>query len=227
MNKGLTAFLAFAGGAGISALVTWVLTKKYYQEKVNQALIKIHENAEKENLQQKARSDEDKSPEVQIVTAQNVSEPIEAISLENSFQKQAAKVAQEKTNQVNYTKMLKELNYTPHAEEDEDDDYISEYPYLITPEMPPYGQKEDSDGNPYTKITLMYYEDGVIADTADEIIDDVDDVIGSESLRHFGDYPNKDCIYVRNDRMHADFEVCMSKLTWEGDILSMKPYLRS
>lgn len=227
MNKGLAAFLAFAGGAGAGSFITWVVTKKKYQQKLNEAVKKMRETADQNPPKEEEQTNQNETAEVveaKPETTAAVSQNQNNISLENDLQKQAAKIAREKPNIINYTKMIKELEYVPQNESKET--YYSEYPYLITGDMIPFGEKEDSEGNPYDKVTLMYYEDGVIADTADEIIDDVNDTIGTENLSHFGDFPNKDCIYVRNDRLQIDFEVCMSNLSWEMDVLEMKPYLR-
>ena len=227
MQNKLTSFLFFAGGAGIGSLITWFVTKKKYQQKLDEAVVKMHETLNTQNVNEPKEEEvivepAKEEPEVTKTIAQNQNN----LSLENDLQKRAAEINREKPNVINYNKMVKDLNYIQNAESN-DGEYYSEYPYLIKDGMTPYGEKEDADGNPYDKITLMYYEDGVIADTADEIIDDIDDTIGTENLSHFGDYPNKDCIYVRNDRLQADFMVCMSNLTWEVDILGMKPYLRN
>lgn len=230
MNKTLTALLAFAGGAGIGSLVTWIFAKNKYQKLVNEAVIKVHETAdvreESEKEQEAVVEEQNNEPEHEEVIIHSLETvKTEPGKLENDLQKKAAEVAREKPNIIDYTKMIKELKYIPTPEANEDEFY-SEYPYLITDDMTPFGEKEDSEGNPYDTITLIYYEDGVIADTTDEIIDDVNNVIGTDSLAHFGDFPNKDSIYVRNDRLRADFEVCMSALSWEDDVLVRKPYLR-
>ena len=224
MNKTLTAFLAFAGGAGIGSLVTWIFARNKYQKLVNAAVTKIHETAIQGPVESKeSEVKEEPVAETPDETVQTVK--TEPQKLENELQKKAAEVAREKPNIIDYTKMIKEQKYVPTPPSDSEE-YYSDYPYLITDDMTPFGEKEDSEGNPYDTITLIYYEDGVIADTTDEIIDDVNETIGTDSLSHFGDFQNKDSIYVRNDRLRADFEVCMSNLSWGDDILTRKPYLR-
>lgn len=73
--------------------------------------------------------------------------------------------------------------------------------YIIPPDE--YGMEED-----YETITLTCYADDYVTDDADELIDDVDDIIGSESLKHFGQYED-DCVLVRNDKLKIDYEICL------------------
>ena len=72
-------------------------------------------------------------------------------------------------------------------------------PYIIPP--------EEFDQNPdYEKITLTMYSDGVLTDEYDEVIEDVDDTVGKDSLNHFGEYED-DCVYVRDERTDRDYEI--------------------
>ena len=77
-------------------------------------------------------------------------------------------------------------------------------PYVIRPDE--YGQFSD-----YLTFELTYYDDGVLADDTDEVVDDIDGVIGYESLKHFGEYDEEDpdILHVRNDRLKADYEIAM------------------
>lgn len=77
-------------------------------------------------------------------------------------------------------------------------------PYVIRPDE--YGQFYD-----YATFELTYYDDGVLADDTDEIIEDIDDVIGYDSLKHFGEFEeDPDIVHVRNDRLKSDYEIAMS-----------------
>ena len=238
MKKGFIAVLSFAAGAIAGAAASWIFAAKKYQKLVDEAVKTVHETAVIEPIadahqKEETPKQEEPTPEIQVTEEVKpepaqaepvVSVSVDKMSLENNFQKQAAKVAREKPDIINYNKMLKDLNYKQDTEENTEE--FSEYPYLILGDKIPYGKKNDANGVPYDTITLIYYEDGVVADTSYEIIDDVDRTIGNESLTHFGDFPNKGSIFVRNDRLKTDFEVCMSQLTWEGDILERMPYLR-
>ena len=42
-----------------------------------------------------------------------------------------------------------------------------------------------------------------------------DDVVGMESLTHFGEYED-DSVFVRNDRLKCDYEILMDERTYSG-----------
>lgn len=89
-----------------------------------------------------------------------------------------------------------------------------EKPYVIAPDE--FG---DCD---YRTISLTYYEDKVLADDMDNIIDDVDDVVGLSSLDTFGQYED-DTVFVRNDRCRCDYEICLDSRTY-SDVTGISPH---
>lgn len=90
-------------------------------------------------------------------------------------------------------------------------------PYVISPE-----EYEDEAFDDFEKITLSYYADQIIADDDDVVMENVDDVIGYDSLTHFGEYED-DCVLVRNERLKCDYEICLCKEKYT-DILADRPY---
>ena len=48
-----------------------------------------------------------------------------------------------------------------------------------------------------------------MADDNDELVDDVEETVGSDSLNHFGEY-EYDLVFVRNDRLKCDYEILLS-----------------
>ena len=94
-----------------------------------------------------------------------------------------------------YAKIIKENGY--ENEEKEDDDEVSK-PVVISP--------EDLYDVDYPVVTLIYYADGVLTDDNDNIIEDMDDIVGEESLNTFGEYED-DTVYVRNDRTKCNYEI--------------------
>lgn len=93
-------------------------------------------------------------------------------------------------------------NYNTESNNDkEEEDNIMDMPYLISPE-----EFADSD---YETASLWYFADGILTDEQYNIIEDVDETVGYESLEHFGDYSDDpDTVYVRNDYLEVDYEIC-------------------
>ena len=72
-------------------------------------------------------------------------------------------------------------------------------PYVISP--------ADFDTlDDYEAYSLTYYEDGVLTDEQDNPVEDIDAMIGRDSLNHFGEYED-DSVHVRNDALQCDFEI--------------------
>lgn len=78
---------------------------------------------------------------------------------------------------------------------------VKKKPYVISPDE--FGMLDE-----YDDITLTYYADGVLIDDGGEVIKNIDEVVGKESLKHFGDYAgDEDSVYVRNDAKKTDYEI--------------------
>lgn len=114
-----------------------------------------------------------------------------------------------------YRDKVLELEYAPPTE----GTVKTNGPKVISPED--FGSQEN-----YDEINLTYYIDGTLTDDADRVMDDaeIEDTVGRESLRHFGDYED-DSVHVRNDRLKADYEILKDPRSY-GEVLREKPYLR-
>lgn len=106
---------------------------------------------------------------------------------------------------------IKNLGYTAEQEDD-----FKNYPYVI----PPY-EFGEKDG--YQCITLTYYSDKILTDDDDRIIHNVEEIVGLESLNHFGEY-EPDVVYVRNDIQKCDYEILADYGTY-ADLVERKPYI--
>lgn len=107
-----------------------------------------------------------------------------------------------------YAEKLKEMKYANDlamAEKEKkgvtDADMNKNEPYVISPEE--FGEL---DG--YDAVSLNYFADGVLTDDWDNEIEDVDDMVGLDSLNHFGEYED-DSVFVRNDRDKVDYEILL------------------
>lgn len=99
---------------------------------------------------------------------------------------------------IRYNKIVKDSGYSGPEEEKEESDV--DKPYIIP-------ESEFSELEGYNVETLYYYEDGVLTDDQNNIIDDVDDIVGEETLSEFEENEDCDSIYVRNDKLKCDYEI--------------------
>ena len=98
-----------------------------------------------------------------------------------------------------YAEQLKKNGYTRYSDLSADDGGVSDKqtkPYVIPPEQ--FGDNE---------------ADGVLADENDEVIEDVEDAVGIDSLNHFGEYED-DSVFVRNDARKCDYEILLDQRTY-------------
>ena len=75
-------------------------------------------------------------------------------------------------------------------------------PYVISP-------AEFGNDETYETETLFYYNDGILADSDNNMIEDIESCIGYESLKHFGEHGVDDTVYVRNPEAMFDYEVLL------------------
>lgn len=189
MNNVLTKTIIFAAGAAIGSAVTWKLLKTKYEEIANEEIRSVKETFSR-----------------RLETLESESKKMAAIGekLTEGFKdglKEGSEPVKNSVNKVvnNYEQLISNLGYK--GEEGEDEEMKIEKPYVIAPD-------EFGDMVEYDTVSLTYYEDGVLTDEMDEIIEDVDSIVGVESLTHFGEYED-DSVFVRNDRLKTDYEILL------------------
>lgn len=79
-------------------------------------------------------------------------------------------------------------------------------PYVISPDD--FGSTFE-----YDCVDLVYYADGVLVDENDQVVEDVEDLIGDEALEHIGEY-EPDAVHVRNDEKRCDYEILVDERKW-------------
>lgn len=106
-------------------------------------------------------------------------------------------------------KVVKPTEYYPPLPE-RMDEISAGRPYVISVD-------EFMNDNPeYDKTTITYFEgDDTLCDEREEIVPDVEGVITTDALAHFGNMSNdRNVVYVRNDRISTDFEIIRDKRNW-------------
>ena len=189
MNNKLSCLCAFILGSAIGAAVTWKVTKTKYERIANEEIDSVKETyfkKKKEALETMESLNEELKDEI----------------------KRTRMVTEEKPNIMEYAAKLQKEGYTDYSNDDKSDETTDDTedvgfskPYIIYPE-------EFGELYGYSEISLTYYADGVLTDDVGEIIEDVDDIIGIDSLLHFGEYED-DSVFVRNDRLKCDYEILL------------------
>lgn len=138
-----------------------------------------------------------------------INEEIESVKKVYSIKKEEkiehSNALQEKPNILEYENKVKD--YTSFSKKEEETIKTKDIPYIITPDE--FGEFDD-----YSKIELTYFSDKILTDDNYDEIDDIDDVVGSDAVNHFGDY-EPDAVYVRNDSKQCDYVILLDTRTYE------------
>ena len=200
MNSTLKGVLIFVLGAAAGSLATWKLIEKKYKDiaqeeidSVKDTFSKMKKNEYPDKLEDYPDFEEFDDSDDSYDSDDEEPKPEQKIDRNN------------KPDIVEYAKILSETGYTNYAERQDKKEkkgvepVEDERPYVISPDE--FGEK---DG--YENVTLTYYADGVLTDYFDNVISNVDEVVGLDSLDHFGEYED-DVVFVRNEKMETDYEI--------------------
>lgn len=121
------------------------------------------------------------------------------------------------TEKEKYNAVVESLNYKQESSNKEGEKDMAEDAkvYVIPPES--FGEYE------FKGESLTYYADKVLVfDSTDEVVENVDEIVGRNSLETFGQYED-DSVFVRNENLKRDFEILLD-LRKYSDVVSKKPH---
>ena len=179
MYNKVAIFAAFTIGAAIGSVATWKIVTTKYDQIIQEEIDSVKEVFSR-------RENED----VLDMTENRNDEPIsdeEVIDFQSG-----------------YTDILKEEGYTKYSNKKGgvSNTKHTDAPYVISPDE--FGELED-----FETVSLTYYADGVLTDDMDIPINDVEGIVGIDSLTRFGEY-EADSVFVRNERLKGDYEILLS-----------------
>ena len=189
MNSKLLSFLAFVMGASVGSLATWKFVEKKYKQIAQEEIDSVKETyakMRKDDLEAKQADLEEAKAKLHSDASEKVETP--------EVKPEEVKEYEDVIARHNYTSYSNNIN-------GKGGDVMTDRPYIIPPED--FGDYPD-----YETISLTYYNDKVLTDEYNEIVDDIDDLIGEDSLNHFGEYED-DSVFVRNDALKVDYEILL------------------
>jgi hypothetical protein len=75
------------------------------------------------------------------------------------------------------------------------------------------------EGSFTTSVYTYYEEDEILSDERDEVVDNVDELVGLENLNRFGHgTDNKNILLVRNEALEVDIEITKSNGSYAADV---------
>ena len=195
MNK-VSVFAAFVLGAAAGSAATWFIVKKKYEQLAQEEIDSVKEAFSRRN---------------------SIEDGEEVETEEESSEEEDEEVPVTKLKTLKeFTEELRRSGYTNYSNADSLEE-TDERPHVITPEE--FGELEDQG---FQTISLTYYADQVLADDDDRVITNVDDIVGYDSLTHFGEYED-DSVFVRNEKLKCDYEILLDERTY-AQVLRAQPY---
>lgn len=185
MKNKAYAFLGFALGAAVGAIVTKYVLKDYYERITQEELESIRESFFP------PESDAAKESPLHAVKAEVMDE------------------SHNKPTLMEYAAIIRQERYgeDPGSDQKQDENLnADEAPYVISPE-------EFAANDEYEKNSLTYYSDGVLETDDEELVENVEELVGPDALSNFGVYED-DCVYVRDDAKQCDYEILLDERSY-------------
>lgn len=182
----------FSLGAAVGSIVTWKIVKTKYEQIAQEEIESVRE-----------------------VYASKVHKYDGPQQSDEPEAKETTDVDDTQLGVMEYVQLLQTQAYTEAIDYKKvKEEQMTMRPYVIAPED--FGEHDD-----YETISLTYYADGTLTDSTDEPIEDVESIVGEDSLHHFGEYED-DSVFVRNDRMRTDYEILADSRNY-SDVVSRGP----
>ena len=173
----LSKVLIFAAGAAVGATVMYKMIKDKYEQLAQEEI----DSVKKEFGIGVKKTEEPKEADKSIE--------------ENKNNKNTSSLSE-------YDNIIRSQRYTRYSageDVEEEEEVRVDKPYVIAPED--FDELDDYETN-----ELTYYSCGTLADDGDNIIDDVDEIVGNDFAEHFGEYED-DSVYIRNDALKCDYAI--------------------
>lgn len=191
MNKVITFIL----GAALGGIASYFITKKLIEKRIDgevESVVDMYEERLK-NIKE-VLTDEQKD-QLNIPYKNDDTEVKNDEEVKNNTDKEYNKITKNKKEV--YVDKVSELNYAKKEDLNNRDPYV-----LTDDEFGEFGNEE---------VTLIYYNDGILATEDDEPIEDPTELLGN-CLDMFDPYESM--IYIRNQEKEIDYVVLRSEKDW-------------
>lgn len=177
-------FAMFVTGSVVGSAATWQYTKKKYEQITQEEIESVKDTFSR------IKKEQEKNKELE--------EPADGCGYIID-----AKPTITEADRIDYSSIIKDNNYIKEKETVMN----NKSPYVITPDE--FGELDE-----YDTVSLVYYADKYLATYDGEIVEDIEETIGFESLNHFGEYED-DTVFVRNDVLKHDYEIMQDESNFE------------
>lgn len=203
MNNKVIGIIAFAAGAAVGSVATWKLVKTKYEQIAQEEIESIREVYFHNEEDEDEPDPDDEAPKMAEVRSYR--DLVGKTGYVNYSGNSLADDEVEAMVKEKAKAIVDECNDILEGSKTEEMKTYKNKPYVIHPDE--FGEKD------YNIVTLAYYKDGVVTTyNTGEVLsnDEVENLVGIESLSHFGEY-EEDTVFVRNDSRKIDYEILRSE----------------
>lgn len=183
MGDSVKNFIIFAAGAAIGSVITWNFVKAKYEQIANEEITSVKDTYAKK---------------LEEIRDHEIEEELGEDDEDDFYEKDTDEEEFSEGDMENYYDAVREYEHNDYDNSTKNELEVDK-PYVISPEE--FGEFDN-----YEQISLTYYDDGYLADDMDDLVEDVEDIIGWELLNHIGEY-EEDAIHIRNDSLKTDYEI--------------------
>lgn len=183
MGDSVKNFIIFAAGAAIGSAITWNFVKAKYEQIANEEIASVKDTYAKK---------------LEEIRDHEIEEELGEDDEDDFYEKDTDEEEFSEGDMENYYDAVREYEHNDYDNSAQNELEVDK-PYVISPEE--FGEFDN-----YEQISLTYYDDGYLADDMDDLVEDVEDIIGWELLNHIGEY-EEDAIHIRNDSLKTDYEI--------------------
>lgn len=183
MGDGVKNFIIFAAGAAIGSVITWNFVKAKYEQIANEEITSVKDTYAKK---------------LEEIRDREIEEELGEDDEDDFYEEDTDEEEFSEGDMENYYDAVLEYEHNDYDNSAQNELEVDK-PYVISPEE--FGEFDN-----YEQISLTYYDDGYLADDMDDLVEDVEDIIGWELLNHIGEY-EEDAIHIRNDSLKTDYEI--------------------
>lgn len=183
MGDSVKNFIIFAAGAAIGSAITWNFVKAKYEQIANEEIASVKDTYAKK---------------LEEIRDHEIEEELGEDDEDDFYEEDTDEEEFSEDDMENYYDAVREYEHNDYDNSTKNELEVDK-PYVISPEE--FGEFDN-----YEQISLTYYDDGYLADDMDDLVEDVEDIIGWELLNHIGEY-EEDAIHIRNDSLKTDYEI--------------------
>lgn len=183
MGDSVKNFMIFAAGAAIGSAITWNFVKAKYEQIANEEIASVKDTYAKK---------------LEEIRDHEIEEELGEDDEDDFYEEDTDEEEFSEGDMENYYDAVREYEHNDYDNSAQNELEVDK-PYVISPEE--FGEFDN-----YEQISLTYYDDGYLADDMDDLVEDVEDIIGWELLNHIGEY-EEDAIHIRNDGLKTDYEI--------------------